>query len=203
MITTEELNRAKELCEKASPGPWECVSESNDNETIEGTSIHVSESVELHPWEDSHIADVKGTIDDWKFIAESRSLMPKLIARIEQFESPAIEKSLNYLSVYIELNKALRKEVQRLETVCKALQEGFEACNALRMEDVTYRLATERALLRRIGELHCTGTEITERVRQEAFSDIAHAAKEIEAEQSGSKYSIEPLLTHYVGANRT
>lgn len=70
-MTPEELKRAEELCEKATPGPW-------------------LPSVDGKKWvQISHASNLEVALNyknDAAFVAESRELMPKLIAVVEQIQ---------------------------------------------------------------------------------------------------------------------
>ena len=79
-MTKEEIEKAKALCEAATPGPW---------------TIRQVESIRNDPdWGDEWIVDMGRDrdssllkdIDTAEFIAASRELVPKLIAEVERLQ---------------------------------------------------------------------------------------------------------------------
>jgi hypothetical protein len=76
-ITPEDLAEAKRLCAEATPEPWD-VHEGRDYIQLRGPEGSIS-----YPHDEPNEQDEK----DYAFIAFTRSLLPKLIARVEQLEA--------------------------------------------------------------------------------------------------------------------
>lgn len=71
MITPEKLAEWEKLCDEATPGPWD----SDNNEVIgflDGTGVVAIAAV------------CQWSLTDVKFIAESRTAMPELIAEVNR-----------------------------------------------------------------------------------------------------------------------
>lgn len=76
-MTPAELARAKEICEKATQGPWKIL---YDGRLVDGVYAGETRIVEtdsgFYPPRDSEA----------EFIAEARTLLPKAIAEIERLQ---------------------------------------------------------------------------------------------------------------------
>jgi len=78
-MTPEELQRARELCDTATRGPWYCRGASHDDFAPRSRVSWVAS-------ENDNVAIVPVGIKthDAKFIAESRTLIPKLLDEIDR-----------------------------------------------------------------------------------------------------------------------
>lgn len=93
-MTPEELKRAKEICEKATPGPWGLTRGYKDR-------LIVNMGVDGNP--NSGVVTICSVNEfdgdegytNGLFIAESRDLLPKALAEIEKLQSD-INKLLAY-----------------------------------------------------------------------------------------------------------
>ncbi len=78
-MTKEELARAKEICEKATAGPWRTLQIARGwkfDILSDHSKFHITGIDPLDP---------SGEVNA-NFIAESRTLLPKAIAEIEELE---------------------------------------------------------------------------------------------------------------------
>ena len=100
-MTKAEFDRAKEVCEKATPGEWTVVYNGNSLLSVaapaKGKCIALPKKIEKgqgdYRWEVNPTAEDKDC-DDFNFIAESRTLLPKAIVKIEKLEA-ALRKIAN------------------------------------------------------------------------------------------------------------
>lgn len=93
-MTNNELKLAKELCERATPGPWHTVDRiwlapGDATFVIAGhydphVGKAVCEPLEVLEWAEGDEPSTTQDDVNMEFIAESRELMPKLIAEVER-----------------------------------------------------------------------------------------------------------------------
>jgi hypothetical protein len=77
-MTVKDLERAKELDLLATPGPWELFAGS----VIEAQAAYDTNVLEIISNGDHQL----NRLNDLAFAAESRALLPKLVAEIEQLQ---------------------------------------------------------------------------------------------------------------------
>lgn len=78
-MTDQELKHLRDLCDKATPGPWNTIMDGDGKHS--GVENRNQEIVPRYtPYEDSGIYKE----EDAEFIAESRTVIPKLLDEVER-----------------------------------------------------------------------------------------------------------------------
>lgn len=95
-MTPERLQELKELCEKASPGPWDDEISSTDCGSFEYST---------GPWHDQRGGDTDFAKRDAVFIATARTALPELIAEVDNLQHyihRLIENEMTHTGLILE-----------------------------------------------------------------------------------------------------
>lgn len=82
-MTREEIKRAREVCDTATPGPWERIEPNADDGDIR---VQIYYYKKRNVVIDAHSIAWKLERANADFIAESRTLLPKALSHIEELE---------------------------------------------------------------------------------------------------------------------
>ena len=117
-MNEQRIKELRELCEAATPGPWEHDWGNWDVEQV-GTRAHVCQA------DNSRELNDVDAIRDLQFIAESRTAIPELLDEVEILKAQNKEMKLiiGYNGGLIASNKRLSEENAKL---CNCLEEKIK-----------------------------------------------------------------------------
>ena len=157
-MTKEEIEKAKELCDKATPGPWNVVSKvpewiESKNEFVLGHEHPVC-SLECCGG-----GEVEISPDDAIFCAQSRTLLPKALAYIEELEAQKnlhvkmiLDKQFNQGLLEAKLGVASAKHDTLCDKLAIAKDAIHDAYGYFRHQNDYYGARMEEAL-EKIGKV--------------------------------------------------
>lgn len=111
MITEEQLKHWKELCEKATPVPWNYTYDGSGDYSIGAGDPQIDCAIGMY-------SRRHNTIDNIAFIAAAREAMPKLIEEVERLKGE--------LNAHFQLNAGIAEENARLREALEFYADVFK-----------------------------------------------------------------------------